>query len=237
MRKKCTIMIFAAGFGKRMGKFVYDKPKPLVEVCGVPLLEYAFSLCRDVEPALIVMNAHYKHEVLCSYLRYHPVTVITELPDILETGGGLKAAIPILGSKPVVTLNSDVIWLGDNPLSLLLEAWNAETMDALLMCVPIEQTFGRVYSGDFTLNGDGTLQRGGKFVYSGAQIIKTDLVAVINDKAFSLNKVWDIILSRNRLFGLSYNGNWCDVGTSGGVYEAEKKIREAAEKNRINVFQ
>ena len=128
-----ALMIFAAGFGTRMGELVSEKPKPLIKVSGKPLLEHAFELSKGISLSTIVLNVHYKHETLQKYLSKCDVTVLSELPMLLETGGGLKAALPILGANPVMTLNSDAVWLGANPLSILQKAWNPKKMDALLM--------------------------------------------------------------------------------------------------------
>ena len=228
-----ALMIFAAGFGTRMGRLVDEKPKPLVEVGGLPILEYALRLVKGVNLSAVVVNSHYKHEVLRTYLHNRSVTVLSELPTILETGGGLKAALPLLGSAPVMTLNSDVIWLGSNPLSLLQEAWNPKIMDALMLCVAPERTTGRNCNGDFAFNSDGTLQRGGAFVYAGAQIIKTDRLADLSEKVFSINKLWDILLKRKKIYGISYDGDWCDVGTASGIAVAEEKFSNALLKNKI----
>ena len=228
-----ALMIFAAGFGTRMGRLVDDKPKPLVEVGGLPLLDYALRLVEGVNLSLVAVNTHYKHEAIRTYLRNRSVTVLAELPTILETGGGLKAALPLVGSAPMMTLNSDVIWLGSNPLSLLQDAWNPKIMDALLVCVANEHAIGRNGSGDFALNCDGTLQRGGRFVYAGAQFIKTDRLADLTEKVFSINKLWDILLKRKKIYGISYDGDWCDVGTEYGIVAAENKFKEFLPKNTI----
>ncbi len=228
-----ALMIFAAGFGTRMGKLVHDKPKPLIEVGGFPLLEYALRLTKGVNLSSVIVNAHYKHETLRTYLRNRSVIVLSELPTILETGGGLKAALPLLGPAPLMTLNSDVIWLGCNPLALLQSAWNPKIMDALLMCVALENTTGRNGGGDFTLNHDGTLQRGGSSVYAGAQFIKTNRLADISEKAFSINMLWDILFEFKKVYGISYDGDWCDVGTSTGIAAAERKLGQAFPKHKV----
>ena len=232
MADEPALMIFAAGFGSRMGKLVDNKPKPLVEVGGLPMLEYALNQVKGVNLSRVAVNTHYKHEALSTYLRDRSVVVLSELPTILETGGGLKAALPLLGPAPLMTLNSDVIWLGSNPLSLLKAAWNPTKMDALLLCVALKRTTGRTGSGDFAFNHDGTLQREGAFVYAGAQYIKTDSLADLRGKAFSINKLWDIFLERKRLYGILYDGDWCDVGTSLGIAEAEKKLSEVSRKKK-----
>jgi len=127
------VMIFAAGFGRRMGALTKDKPKPLVPVKGRALIDYAVDIARESGAQTILVNLHYKHQMLADHLRDAPVQTRLELPDILETGGGLKAALPQLGAGPVVTINSDAIWQGENPIAALRARWQPERMEALLL--------------------------------------------------------------------------------------------------------
>ena len=220
-------MIFAAGFGTRMKALTIDRPKPMIEVADRPLIDHALDLAKAANCAPIVANLHYKAEVLEQHLTPKGVISVIESPDILETGGGLRNALPALGLDPVFTMNADAIWAGPNPLPLLSAAWQPDQMDALLMTVPVAQTVGHEGSGDFALSNDGALTRGPGVVYGGVQIIKTEGLNEIKDRAFSLNLLWDQMLKKNRLFGLRYPGRWCDVGHPGGIVLAEKMLRDA----------
>lgn len=216
-----AIMMFAAGFGTRMKHLTHDQPKPMIKVAGRPLIDHALDLAETIAPDRIVVNLHYKPDPLVAHLRGRDVRTVIETPDILETGGGLRNALPLLGAGPVFTMNTDAIWAGPNPLALLLEAWDADTMDALLMGVPVGQAQGHAGKGDFTLADDGRLTRGPGVIYGGVQIIKTDLLSTIPERAFSLNLLWDKMLARGRMFGLRYPGQWCDVGHPDGIKLAE----------------
>ena len=218
-------MIFAAGFGTRMKELTQDQPKPMIKVAGRPLIDHALDLARDAKCDPVVANLHYKPEILERHLTPKGVITLLEYPDILETGGGLRNALPTLGVDPVFTMNADAIWAGPNPLTLLAEAWNPDQMDALLMTVPIAQTVGYEGTGDFSADGDGTLIRGPGVVYGGVQIIKTDALNGIAKDSFSLNLLWDQMLSDTRLFGVCYPGRWCDVGHPGGITLAEDMLR------------
>jgi MurNAc alpha-1-phosphate uridylyltransferase len=219
-----SVLVFAAGLGTRMGALTSDRPKPLVEVLGKPLIDHALALVDEINTSHVVVNAHHKHEMLSAHLGDMGVKISSELPDVLETGGGLKAALPMLQTNPVITLNSDAIWVGPNPLKGLINHWDCSRMDGLLLCVPPEQKNGHKGLGDFSMDAQGILCRQGNLVYSGAQIIKTELLDQIDDKVFSLNRLWDIMLKNNTLFGLFYSGLWCDVGTPEGIIEAESMI-------------
>lgn len=215
------VLIFAAGFGTRMGALTRDRPKPLIAVAGRPLIDRTLDLAKGAGGGPIVANLHYRAEQLTAHLGPRGVKTLTEAPDILETGGGLRNALPLLGKGPVTTMNSDAIWKGPNPLTLLQEAWQPERMDALLMCVDPGRAVGHEGAGDFILSADGKLRRGPGLVYGGVQIIKTDLLSQIDAPAFSLNLLWDRMLAQGTLHGLEYPGWWCDVGHPAGITQAE----------------
>jgi len=220
-------MIFAAGFGTRMGALTAHQPKPMVKVAGRPLIDHTLTLAAPLGLNTVV-NLHYLPHVLEAHLAGSPVKTVTESPDILETGGGLKNALPLLGNGPAFTLNSDALWRGPNPLEALQAAWNPEEMDALLLLIPLQNALGHKGTGDFVLSDKGQLTRGAGLVYSGAQIIKPELTKAIPERSFSLNLVWDNLLQDGRLFGLSYTGQWCDVGSPDGITRAERMLDDTS---------
>ncbi|MDA7963794.1 nucleotidyltransferase family protein [Ruegeria sp.] len=221
-----ALMLFAAGFGTRMGALTKDRPKPLIPVAGRPLIDHALDHVQQAGIPRVVANLHYRADQLAAHLSPKGVLLSHEVPDILETGGGLRAALPLLGSDPVFTLNTDAIWAGPNPLDLLKKAWNPDEMDALLMCIPTAQAIGHNGAGDFTADATGRITRGPGLVYGGTQILKTDGLADIDEDAFSLNLLWDRMQQNGRLFAISYPGRWCDVGRPEGIALAEGLIAD-----------
>ena len=217
-------MLFAAGFGSRMGALTADRPKPLIEVAGKPLIDHALDLVRAIAPDRIVANLHYRPEMLDRHLAGSGVLLSHEQPEILETGGGLRAALPLLGPGPVFTMNTDSVWSGPNPLEVLSGRWDPARMDALLLCIPKAQALGHAGAGDFVIGADGQARRGAGMIYSGVQIIKPDLLHDIPDRIFSLNLLWTRILDRGRLFAIEYPGKWCDVGHPDGIALAESML-------------
>ncbi|WP_420568990.1 nucleotidyltransferase family protein [Thalassovita sp.] len=221
-----SVMVFAAGFGTRMGALTRSMPKPMIPVGGKPLIDHALHLVEGLEFDPIVVNLHYLPEQIRDHLNGRNILFADETQEILETGGGLKAALPLLGAGPVLTMNTDAAWAGPNPVPLLTQAWDPSKMDALLMCVPPENAIGHAGQGDFLLKDD-RLSRGPGLVYSGVQIIKTDLLHQIPERAFSLNLLWNQMLAEGRIFGLSYPGKWCDVGRPEGISLAEDMLGAA----------
>lgn len=220
-----AVMLFAAGFGTRMGALTADRPKPMVEVAGRPLIDHALDIAAGARR--IVANVHYRPEALAAHLAARGVLVSHEDP-ILETGGGLRAALPLLGPEPVMTLNTDAIWTGLNPLAQLADAWDSNRMDGLLLLLP-DRAAGRG-AGDFVMDGEGRLTRarGARgAVYLGAQILRTEGLLAISETVFSLNVVWDQMIAKGRLFGTVHRGGWCDVGHPAGIAEAEALLARA----------
>lgn len=217
-------MLFGAGLGTRMGALTASRPKPLIPVAGRALVDHALDVARGAGCDPIVVNTHYRAAMLKDHLSGRGLLFSDETPDILETGGGLRQALPLLGPGPVATLNSDAVWTGQNPLAQLSGAWDAARMDGLLLLLPAPAAVGHSGAGDFLMADDGGLARAAGapgLVYLGAQILKTDDLADLPERAFSLNLVWNRMIARGRLFGLVHQGGWCDVGRPEGIALAE----------------
>ncbi|MBL8561714.1 MAG: nucleotidyltransferase family protein [Gemmobacter sp.] len=223
-----ALMIFAAGFGTRMGTLTADRPKPLIEVAGKTLLDHALALA----PAnlRIVVNVHYRAAQIRAHLARRPEVLISdESAKILETGGGLRAALPLLAADPVFVLNSDGVWTGENPLQQLARAWDHDRMDVLLLLLPAERFTGHRGTGDFVMDAEGRLERAhGRpgLTYIGAHITRTNGLSAIADEAFSLNILWDRAIAEGRAFGLVHQGGCADVGRPEGIAMAEKLLAD-----------
>lgn len=220
-----SVMVFAAGFGTRMKQLTQDRPKPMIAVAGRPLIDHTLDLVDALPAARTVVNLHYKAEVLQEHLAGRDLQTSLEWPDILDTGGGLRQALPLLGADPVITLNSDAIWAGANPLTQLCAAWDPDVMDGLLVCVPKARARGHAGPGNFIPDAEGRVTRGDGLIYGGAQIIKTELLQQITAKAFSLNLLWDMMIAKNSLYAVEYAGDWADVGHPDGIRLAEALVR------------
>lgn len=220
-----ALMLFAAGFGTRMAPLTDTMPKPLIPVAGKPLIDHAVDLARGAGVARIVANVHYRADQIVAHFAGTDTMIADETAQILETGGGLRAALPLLGPGPVFTLNTDAIWSGENVITKLRAAWEPEQMSALLALIPCEEALGYRGAGDFSLDPDGRIRRGPGYVYTGAQIINPAGIETISAPAFSLNLLWDKLLAQGRVFGIVHRGGWCDVGRPESIALAETMLR------------
>lgn len=227
--KPQAVMIFAAGLGTRMGELTRTRPKPLIEVAGRPLIDHALALVRDAGIPRIVVNTHAHAAQLQAHLAsVAPDALISYEPERLETGGGLKRALPLLGQGPVLTLNADMVWRGPNPLSQLVADWR-DGDGALVSLLPLASAVGHGGAGDFFLRDGGVLERRGgaaaaDYIYTGTGIIDPAAVAAFPGEVFSLNPVWDRLGAEGRLRGTVYPGAWAEVGRPDAIALAEAEL-------------
>ena len=230
-----SAMVFAAGFGTRMGNLTSSRPKPLLNIGNTTLLDHALDHVTGAGLETAVVNLHYLGQQIREHVkdRDNPrIELSEEQPAILETGGGIAHALPQLGPDAFVTINSDTVFLGANPLDTLLNAWPISGADAVLLLVPVGQTLGYSRSGDFFLDASGgqPIRRGdapaAPYVYAGAQIIRACAFDDAPEGTFSLNVIWDRLLRQGRLRAVIYPGRWVDVGTPEGLEIAREALAE-----------
>jgi len=231
-----TAMVLAAGLGKRMRPLTATRPKPLVEVAGKPLLDHALDRLRAGGVKRAVVNVHYLADALEAHLKKRvqgiEVTVSDEREQLLETGGGLVKALPLIDQDPFLVVNSDNLWV-DGPadsIRALSARWDDAAMDALLLLVPLARANCHNGRGDFHMDGTGRLSRRkpgrvAPFVFTGVQIVSKRLFEGAEAKPFSLNVLWDQAIAAGRAFGLVHNGLWFDVGTPPAVKRTEEMLR------------
>lgn len=215
------VLLFAAGLGTRMGALTRDRPKALVPVAGCALIDHALALTTGVGPH--VVNVHYKADMLRTHLAGRDIAISDETDLLRETGGGLRHALPLLSGNPVVTMNTDAVWHGPNPVAQLRTAWRAG-MEALLLLVPPAQVTGHKGKGDFAIDSAGRLTRAAAHIYTGLQMIRTETLGAIKAEVFSMNVVWDQMAARGGLYGMVYDGQWCDVGQPESIPLAEAML-------------
>lgn len=231
-RKPHTAIVLAAGLGTRMLPITATMPKPLVKVAGQSLIDFALDKLHEAGIGKVIVNVHHFADMLEDHLRSRTVPQIVisdEREALLETGGGVKKALPLLGTDPFITFNSDSMWIeGESPnLKRLVAAWEPERMDILMLVAPLSTSVGYEGKGDFHRDPDGRLRRrgsdpGADFVYAGVAIVKPEMVAGTPDGAFSANAFYDRAIASGRLYGLPLEGQWLHVGEPHTIREAEE---------------
>lgn len=227
-------MVLGAGLGTRMRPYTDKVPKPLVPLAGKPLLDHVLDRLALAGVEKAVVNVHYMADQMEDHLRGRatPAIVISDERDLLlDTGGGVKHALPHLGEGDFFIHNSDSVWLeGQTPcLDQMMAAWDPDRMDSLLLLAPVANTLGYSGRGDFDMDVEGRIRRPMAeeevpFVFTGVSIANAALFKNAPEGPFSLNLLWDEALERGRLYGLRHEGTWMHVGTPDAVKEAEECI-------------
>ena len=245
-------MILAAGKGTRMRPAPDDVPKPLIEINGQALLGRMIMRLADVGIRRVVVNVHHKADRVENYLAAHdwPIEIVVsdERDTLLETGGGVKKALPLLAADTFLVCNADMLWRENSPaIEGLMTSYQAGNVHLLLAALNATTgydgtgDFGGDFGGDFALlpqsakgkkgelcrlqNNIQNGQNENAYVFAGVQILTRDWVNKIADNFFSLNKIYDVALASNHLTGYVMNGLWMHVGTKAGRAEAEKNMR------------
>jgi MurNAc alpha-1-phosphate uridylyltransferase len=227
-------MVLAAGLGKRMLPITAKLPKPLVKIAGKTLLDFTLDRLKEAGIANVVVNVHHFADLVEEHLKFRcgpPIVVSDERDALLETGGGLKKALPLLGDAPFLTLNSDSLWIeGPQPnLVRLMEAWDPERMDILMLLALGATSVGYEGRGDFAMDVHGALRRRREneivpFVYAGVAIVKPELLRDTPEGPFSANLLYDRAIEAGRLYGVRLDGQWLHVGEPAAIAQAEASL-------------
>lgn len=229
-------MVMAAGLGTRMRPLTDDRPKPLVEVRGKALIDHAIDRLVAAGVKLIVVNAHYMAHALAAHLAKRKdaeIRVSVEQDELLGTGGGILKALPNFEGEPFFVHNSDSVWVEGlgRALDRMKERWNPDEMDALLLMASMVSALGFEGTGDFNMDSEGRLsrvpqQRVSPFAYPGVQIVHPRLFESAGAAAFSMNRLWDVAIENERLYGIRLDGVWIHVGTPEAVREANEYLSD-----------
>ena len=207
-------------------------PSPSLKLPERPLIDYGFDRLREAGVQKAVVNGHYRAAQILQWSQQQtaPEVVFSdEQAEILDTGGGIAKALPLLGRQPFFVLNSDSFWLdGKVPaLSRLRAAWDDATMDCLLLLCHVDRTIGYDGRGDFRLERDGRLTRqqgSGALAYIGGYLVHPRLFRDAPPEKFSMNVLWDKAISEGRLHGIAHSGKWFHVGTPDAIGLAEAEL-------------
>ena len=233
-----TAMVLCAGRGTRMAPADNGRPKPLVPLQGKALLDHVLDRLAAAGVTRAVINVHYKADLIERHLRDRAAPAVEfsdERDGLLDTGGGVKKALPRLLPGAFLIHNADSVWIegiGSN-LTRLAAAWDDRVMDCLLMLAAVSSSHGYRGRGDFALASDGRIRRRRveqeivPFAFAGVSVAHPRLFADTPEGAFSLNRVWSRAIAAGRAFGMRMDGVWMHVGTPAALAEAEQCMSAA----------
>ncbi|WP_420407690.1 nucleotidyltransferase family protein [Hoeflea sp.] len=235
-----SAMILAAGLGTRMRPITETVPKPLVEVGGKPLIAYSLEALHEIGISSIVANVHYLAPVLVDWLSgwsRADVVISDESDELLDSGGGVAKALPLLGNDPFFVMNADTFWCEDpaagrSNLARMAEDFDPARMDILMLTARPDQATGHTGRGDFTIDADRRLARftgsGEPVIYAGTLIMSPHILGSLTERRFSLNRCFDAAIAGGRLFAAPLTGHWLTVGTPEAIGEAESAMADYA---------
>jgi N-acetyl-alpha-D-muramate 1-phosphate uridylyltransferase len=229
-----SAMILAAGRGERMRPLTDSIPKPLIRVAGRALLDRSMDRLQEHGVRNLVINVHHLGQQIADHVGTGRAHIVRE-DRLLETGGSVKHALPLLGEGPFFVLNGDGLWT-DGPVRPMLERlesmWDPARMDALLLLHPLDRTIGREASdrGDYFLGGEGKARHRGEapkapYMFASVSVCDHRLFRCSPEGPFSLVKLWHRAQAAGHLYGMVHDGKWFHIGTSEALAEAEKALR------------
>ena len=237
-----TAMVLAAGLATRLRPLSLNRPKALMEVAGKTLLDHALDRLDKAGVGRAVVNTHHLADQIEAHLaaRKRPAIQISHEQTILDTGGGIAQALPLLGPDPFYAINAKIVWRGgqEEALKRLAAIWDSDRMDALLLLQPTVTAVGYEGPGDLNMDEFGRLrfreaQEIAPFVYASIQIIHPRLFEGAPKGAFPLRPLWERAADAGRLFGLRHDGEWFHVSTPAGLAAAEEQLRPPHHHRRL----
>lgn len=232
-----TAMVLAAGLGTRMRPLTDDRPKALVEVGGRTLIDHMLDRLVEAGVKRAVVNVHYRADQMEAHLRRRrdlEILISDERDLLLETGGGVRKARPMLGDDPIYHVNTDSVWIGEGALARLASGYDRSRMGALLLLCAMDHCIGLETTGDFRRAADGRLTHrfddpAADWAWMGVQIIDPTILDVEPIEPFSFRRVWKRLYEEGRLYGETFDGFWLHVGDPAARDAAEARLeREAA---------
>ena len=219
------VMLLAAGLGTRLRPITETLPKPLVPVAGIPLIERIMANARAEGARRFVANAHYRADQLLAH--FGGLLKVSREDDLLGTGGGVKRALPMLHSDPILVMNTDAFWPAgsDAPIARMIARHNGPD-DIVLLCVHPRNATGFARSHDFCLAPSGAITRdyGAPVIYAGVALLGKNLFDGTPDGAFSLNDLFEAALARETLLGIVLDAPWFHVGDPVALAETERRL-------------
>jgi MurNAc alpha-1-phosphate uridylyltransferase len=214
--------ILAAGMGKRLRPYTDNCPKPLVKAAGKPLIDYALDHIQAAGIGKVTVNLHYMADMLAAHLapRKHPLITISYEDTLMDTGGGIKRALPQIGTEPFVVVSGDSLWTnGPVPaLDRMIDKWDPDKMDILLLLQPVSRMTMTRGIGDYDIAHDGKAIRrpdkSGFYMWTSVRICAPQLFENTPDGPFSFLKLMDRAEKEGRVYAVIHDADWHHITTS-----------------------
>jgi MurNAc alpha-1-phosphate uridylyltransferase len=232
-RKLTKAMVFAAGYGTRLKPLTDRMPKSLIPVAGKPMIEYALDKLKAYGIEEVVINVSHLRDQLIAYVsRFRGLTIkVSEEAEPLETGGGLKKALPLLGSGPFFVINSDIVWTDtqDTALERLTRHWDDTRMDLLLLVQSKAEAVGYDTGEDHLFITPGNTkdwdERAAPYIIAGIGVMHPRILLEAPEGKFGVKILWRQAFSQNRLVCLPHRGRWFQTGTVADIEKAERLLK------------
>ena len=208
MEKINTALILCAGYGKRLNPLTLNKPKPLLEVKDISLLENTINLINDFGIKNIFINTFYLKEQIKEFINKKnfncKINIIEDGDSILDTGGGILNLIKKTDNENFFVFNPDTLWSKEY-IEIIRKMENfyfENKIQNILLVVKKSNSFDKKLEGDFNLDERNILNYKEKsFIYTGCQIINKNIFSKVNKKSFSIVEIWKQLINENKLFG------------------------------------
>lgn len=230
--------ILTAGKGTRMRPYTDDKPKPMVDINGKPILEHTLKKLEKAGVENVTINLYYLGDRIKNYFkdRQAPTITFSQETELLETGGGVKLALHTMKGRPFYLINGDAFWQDrdeQTALGQLAQKWNPDKMDILLLLQPVNKMILTKGVGDYHLKPDNTITRtpdqSGTFMFTGISIVKPEVFNNTPEGAFSFRECLDKAEANEKLCGVEYKGDWHHISTPEDLNNVNEAI--ASSKN------
>jgi len=220
-----TALILCAGFGKRLNPITLKKPKPLIEINNVTMLEKSINLIKELGINKIILNTFYLKDHISNFIKSKNfdinIHIVNDGKSILDTGGGILNMINQSTDDDFIVFNPDTIWSNDykNEILKMEEIYFLKKIENILLLVNKNLSFDKNFSGDFNLTNN-IISKNDKadFIYIGCQIINKKILNNQNVNKFSILNIWNKLIDKKKLFG----------------FESKKKFYHLTDLNTFN---
>jgi MurNAc alpha-1-phosphate uridylyltransferase len=235
MTAPTTAMVLAAGLGTRMRPLTDTMPKALVQVAGRTLIDRVLDKLVAAGITRAVVNVHHFADQMEAHLKTRAdieVLISDERAELLDSGGGIQHARPLLGDDPILLANIDSLWLEDGlpALETLKQAWDPQRMDLLLLLVKRGQGLGFEGPQGFFMDAEGRLTHSTSpdvvtpYANVGFGIMKPQALDDQPSGKFSIYPTWKRLQAEGRFFGVPMNAYWMHVGDPAARDAAEARL-------------